>query len=227
VQEGETEGSPHAEDIPKLFKIRLADSGGRREAASFLVKRRYGWRGYNVAGIDPYRPNRIALSACDPDDLVLATISVGLDSPAGLFVDSLYRNEVDRVRAERRQVCEFTKLAIDGSVKSKPLLAALFHIAFIYARVLKECTDLFVEVNPRHVNFYRQMLGFVAWGEERYDLRVDASAVLLRLDLEFAEGRIIELGGRVELASQIRSLYPYFFSSREAAGIAHRLGALD
>ncbi|HEX6003064.1 MAG TPA: N-acetyltransferase [Burkholderiales bacterium] len=215
------------DENPALFKIRLADNEGHRDAASFLVKRRYGWRGYRVDTFDAGHPNRIALSACDRYDATLATISVGLDSRAGLFVDTLYRAEVDSVRAANGRVCEFTKLAVAGEVRSKPVLAALFHIAFIYARDLKGCTDLFVEVNPRHVSFYMQMLEFVVCGEKRYDARVNASAVLLRLDLEIAEGRIEEMGGRAELARRNRSLYPYFFSAREAAGIANRLRALD
>jgi N-acyl amino acid synthase FeeM len=210
----------------KLFKIRLADSEGHRSAASYLVKRRYAWRGYEVDGVDT-QPNRITLSACDQDETVVATISVGLDSGAGLFVDALYRDEVDRVRAEDRRVCEFTKLAIDGSVQSKPVLAALFHIAFVYARRLKRCTDLFIEVNPRHVLFYRHMLGFEAWGTTRFDRRVDAPAVLLRLDLSHAERQIAEFGGHPEVASQKRSLYPYFFSPREESDVVHRLRALE
>jgi hypothetical protein len=226
VQEGESLAG-QVDETPALFKIRLADNQGRRDAAGFLIKRRYGWRGYRVDGIDAHHPNRITLSACDRYDATLATISVGLDSGLGLFVDSLYRADVDRVRAANRQVCEFTKLAVAGQVRSKPVLAALFHIAFIYARDLNGCTDLFVEVNPRHVAFYTQMLEFVPWGDECYDERVDASAVLLRLDLGTAEGRINELGGRAELARRNRSLYPYFFSAREAAGIANRLRAID
>jgi hypothetical protein len=34
------------------------------------------------------------------------------------------------------------------------------------------------------------------------------------------------MGGRVELASERRSLYPHFFSPREEAGIEWRLRAL-
>jgi len=74
----------------KLFKIRLADSvTGHRKSASFLVKRRYAWRGYDVGGgVLGVQPNRITLSACDRDETI-ATISVGLDSVIGLFVDQL------------------------------------------------------------------------------------------------------------------------------------------
>ena len=54
-----------------------------------------------------------------------------------------------RLRAKGRKLAEFTKLAIDNNVHSKPLLAALFHIAFIYARRIHRCTDLLIEVNTR------------------------------------------------------------------------------
>lgn len=211
----------------KLFKIRLADASGHLSSTSYLLKRRYAWRGYEVDGIDRRSPNRIALSACDHEEKVVATISVGLDSSAGLFVDALYRSEVDRARAGERRVCEFTKLAIDETVRSKPVLAALFHIAFIYARRLNCCTDLFIELNPRHVAFYKRMLGFNEWGDPRFDPRVGAPAVLMRLDLGYAQQEIQTLGGHPELAATKRSLYPYFFSPREENAIVHRLRALD
>jgi hypothetical protein len=211
----------------KLFKIRLADSGGHLSSTSYLLKRRYAWRGYEVEGIDKQSPNRIALSACDHEERVVATISVGLDSSAGLFVDALYRDEVERVRAGERRVCEFTKLAIDETVRSKPVLASLFHIAFIYARRINRCTDLFIELNPRHVSFYKRMLGFDEWGSPRFDPRVGAPAVLMRLDLDYAEQQIQALGGQPDLGATKRSLYPYFFSAREEIAIVHRLRALD
>jgi hypothetical protein len=102
----------------------------------------------------------------------------------------------------------------------------LFHIAYIYAHRLNRCTDLLVEVNPRHVLFYKRMLGFTDCGPERLDPRVGAPAVLLRLDLGFAEQQIAEMGGHIELATEKRSLYPYFFSEREESGIEWRLREL-
>jgi hypothetical protein len=206
----------------RLFKIRLVDDRGNRQATGLLVKRRYAWRGYQLGSGDQVHPNRITFSACDIDN-VIATISVGLDSAAGLFVDHLYRTEVDEVRSRNRKVCEFTKLAVEASIRSKPVLAALFHIAYIHGHRINRCTDLIVEVNPRHVAFYKQMLGFSDCGGERMDPRVGASAVLLRLDLEFAERQIAELGGHPELARNCRSLYPYFFAPNEEIQIERRL----
>jgi hypothetical protein len=211
-----------AAPVQDLFKIRLADSHGHQDAAGLLVKRRYAWRGYNVGTTNGIHPNRITLSAWNRDE-VIATIAVGLDSVAGLFVDKLYSAEVNAIRGHDRKVCEFTKLAIEASVRSKPMLAALFHIAYIHARRINRCTDLVVEVNPRHVSFYERMLGFSACGSERLDPRVGAPAVLLRLDLSYAEQQIAEMGGRVALAASRRSLYPYFFASGEESAIGRRL----
>lgn len=221
VEENDTL-QPQISPLQELFKIRLADNHGRREAAGLLVRRRYAWRGYDVGSTEGVHPNRITLSASNRDEVV-ATIAVGLDSTAGLFVDQLYGPEVDRLRRHDRKICEFTKLAIEASVRSKPILAALFHIAYIHARRINRCSDLVVEVNPRHVSFYDRMLGFTTCGPEKMDSRVGAPAVLMKLDLEFAQRQIAEMGGHTELAATRRSLYPYFFSLDEETAIARRL----
>jgi hypothetical protein len=224
VEESDTL-QPQAATSQRLFKVRLVDGSGHREATGLLVRRRYAWRGYNVGTGEAIHPNRATFSACDGDEVV-ATISVGLDSIAGLFVDKLYNEEIDAIRAANGKVCEFTKLAIEASIRSRPVLAALFHIAYIHARRINRCTDLFIEVNPRHVAFYRTMLGFEESGPERLDPRVGACAVLMRLDLGYAQREIAELGGRAELARSQRSLYPYFFAPDEECQVERRLRAV-
>jgi hypothetical protein len=78
-------------------------------------------------------------------------------------------------------------------------------------------------VNPRHVSYYERMLGFVVAGPQRVNLRVNAPAVLLCLDFEHARAQIARVGGRPEVSPLERSLYPYFFSAAEEAGIVDRL----
>jgi hypothetical protein len=123
-------------------------------------------------------------------------------------------------------LCEFTKLAIDNDVRSRPLLAALFHLAFIYARRMYYCTDLLIEINPRHVSFYRRMLGFQQLGLQRFNARVAAPAVLMGLCLTHAETQIQHYGGHPQLYATVRSLYPYAFSRNEEVGIEQRLRSL-
>lgn len=215
-----------AEAARKLFKIRYAGTDGHLHSASFLVQRRYAWRGYQISFPTAKQSNRITLSAYDRDEVV-ATISIGVDSRTGLFVDALFVDELASLRAPNRLVCEFTRLAIDEALQSKPVIAALFHTAYIYARRIRACTDLVVEVNPRHVRFYEHMLGFHAFGPVREDPRVQAPATLMHLDLRHAEAQIAKFGGSAEHSGRIRSLYPYFFSAREEANIELRLRAFD
>ena len=86
IEEGD---SDLVADAPRrLFKIRYAGTDGHLRSASFLVQRRYSWRGYNISPPTTIQANRITLSAYDRDDVV-ATISIGLDSSSGLFVDAL------------------------------------------------------------------------------------------------------------------------------------------
>jgi len=216
--------SPHSGGMPVSFKIRLANDEGRRSKASYLIRKMYGWRGYSTSGLNE-EPNRITLVASD-DDRVLGTLSIGLDSPTGLLVDQLYKEEVDVLRAGGARACEFTKLAVDRGSQSREMLAMLFHIAYMYARRIHGCTDLLIEVNPRHVRYYHAMLGFEVLGTERVCPRVGAPGVLLRLDLAYSEAQIAMFGGRRHLASQVRSLYPLGFSRAEEDGICGRLLAL-
>jgi len=208
------------------FKIRLANTEGRRSTASYLIERRYAWRGYQVSPLGGMPANLITLAAFD-NDQPIATLTVGTDSDSGLAVEQLYPAEVAGLRIPGARLCEFTKLAVDNMIRSKSVLAAIFHIAYIHARNLRQATDLLIEVNPRHVRFYQSMLGFEVIGNERIDPRVQAPAVLLRLDLAYAESEIARWGGHRELAGDTRLLYPLFFSVAEAQGIEGRLRALE
>ena len=206
------------------FKIRLANSEGVRSSASYLIQKMYGWRGYSVS---PVAPNRRPITIVASDsERALATISIGFDSKEKLLVDTLYGAEVDQLRTRGARLCEFTRLAVDRNEQSREVLAMMFHIAYMYARRFAKCTDLLIEVNPRHVRFYCAMLGFEVIGNERTCPRVNAPAVLLRLDLAHCERQIARYGGHRELASTVRSLYPLAFSAAEEDGICGRLREL-
>lgn len=216
-------------DIPlsqQQFKIRLANSEGRRESASLLIKKRYAWRGYGTTGLANDAPNRITLMA-DTDGHPIGTLTIGLDSPSGLLVDQLYRDEIDKLRAGGAAVCEFTKLAIDEAMQSRRVLAALFQLAYVFAHRIHGATDVVIEVNPRHVTFYKHMLGFEKLGNERICSRVSAPAVLLRLRLAYAAGQIAKYGGTFANIPGVRSLYPYFMGLADENGILERLVRAD
>lgn len=213
--------SPEGQIEQQVFKIRLAHSDERMNTASMLVQRKYAGRGYATKGFQK-TPERITLMAFQ-DDKVIGTLTLGLDSPKGLLVEDLYKTEISTLRQGGRKVCELTKLAVDQTHGSKHVLASLFHIAYIYGRVIQGYTDVVIEVNPRHVAFYKRLLGFAEFGSERMCSRVNAPAVLLRLELDHVDQQIELLGGQSDSIKGERSLYPYFFAKRDEIGITQRL----
>jgi hypothetical protein len=60
-------------------------------------------------------------------------------------------------------------------------------------RVLRNVTDVFVEVSPRHERFYRGTFGFTRAAGRQICPRVMAPAVLLRLELERIDARFAAL----------------------------------
>ena len=219
----EDDDLPAGETTVRAFKIRSADSSGQRSSASILIDCMYATRGYLTSPLPSEQlPTRITLVASE-HDATIGTITIGFDSPAGLHVDDPFAEETRALRAAGRKICEFTKLAIDSVVRSKRVLASLFHVAYIYAHRMMGFDSLLIEVNPRHVRYYERMLGFTVFGERRLNRRVNATAVLLCLDFAHAADCISRFGGRPEFSVVERSLYPYFFSIAEEASIVGRL----
>lgn len=207
--------------VSQEFKVRLATTEDRRNSASLLIQKMYSWRGYdtNVLSHDPHKIVLVAYQA----DQIAGTLSLGIDSPEGMVVDQLYKPEADQLRLEGRRPCDITRLAVDQEIKSKSVLAALFHLSFIYGRNIHNATDFLIEVNPRHMIFYKRMLGFELYGQEKVCPRVNAPAVLLRLDLAHADEQITRYGGMGALATGVKTIYPYFFTREDELGITQRL----
>lgn len=210
------------------YGIRLTDTSDGRNTASMLINRMYAWRGYAGDHKPTNDPNRITLTATDKGDVV-GTLSIGIDSDVGLMADEIFKEELDAHRQRGAKLCEFTKFAFDPSVRSKTALANVFHLAVIYARDMHGCTDIVIEVNPRHRRFYERMLGFRKEGELKTNPRVDAPAYLLRVNLAFVTEQIARFGGTwaADGETEERSFYPYFFSPREERGIINRLLRMD
>ena len=209
-----------------FFGIRLTDTAEGRNSASMLVSKMYAWRGYGGSHHLTDDPNRITLTATDKGDAI-GTLTLGIDSPAGLHADRVFGDELARFRDDGAKLCEFTKFAFDAAFRSKTSMANLFHLAVIYARDIHHCTDIVIEVNPRHRRFYEQMLGFKRYSELRTNTSVNAPAFLLKVNLAFVTEQIQAYGGTWETETEQRSFYPYFFSPREETGILHRLQKAD
>jgi hypothetical protein len=205
----------------QVFHVRLAMSAGGHEAASVLLRKMYAWRGYAFDPGNTRAGHKITLYA-ETGGVLVATMSLCLDVGGMLPADENFRDRLDALRRQGRRLCEPSHLAIEPRV-SKQVFASLIHISFIYAHNIHGFTDYVIEVNPRHVVFYKRMLGFVDFGGERACSRVGAPAVLLRLPLDYMGAHIRKWGGTNGQHGKERSFYPYFFPSWDEPGITARL----
>jgi hypothetical protein len=171
----------------------IARSPDEQHAAAALVESRYAARGYRLKSDDDGLRAGITLIAAEREAIV-GTLTLRLDGPEGLAADKSYGDAIDAVRRARGGVCELTRLALARGADSRSVLSALFGSAYVMARRLHRATDAFVEVNPRHVAFYRALFGFVVAAGQRVCPRVMAPGVLLRLEIERLEARFAECG---------------------------------
>ena len=194
----------------------VAHTSYHRLATDQLIKELYEWRGYQSDALQDGHPGRKTFLATSGAQS-LGTLSIKLDSEVGLTADGLYKPEIDLFRRQGFRVCEMGKLAIAQTEDSRDVVATLFNMAYIYTHVLNRSTHTFIEVNPRHVSFYRRLLGFEVAAEERFCSRVSAPAILLRLDLAHAERQIEKLATRNGVCgnTRSRSLYASFLTKQE------------
>lgn len=210
------------------FGIHLANTDAGRRSAAMLVNKMYRWRGYGDQHAVEAHPHHVTLTAVEPEQL-LGTVTLRTDSANGMLADATFKEVIDTYRRAGARVCEVTKLAIDPLAHPKLALATLVHIIYLYAYKIYACTDMFIEVNPRHKRFYEEMLGFEPAAEMRNNERVNAPAHLLRISLDFMGAQIARMGGTAAAASSDarRSLYPYFFCRSAEAGILSLVNSLS
>ncbi|MCK6471983.1 MAG: long-chain N-acyl amino acid synthase [Planctomycetes bacterium] len=185
------------------YVIRVAANRTTRERAYELAHRVYLARGYAAEDgrmiVAPYDADSKTLTLLAEDDRgeAAGTVTLVFDGPRGLPCDELFPNELAELRREGRRLVEVTRLAIDKAhANNKRLLVHLFNFISVYARRIERGTDFIIEVNPRHVAFYRRLMLFKTQGAERPCPRVNgAPAVLLKLDLAEQAAEIRAVGG--------------------------------
>jgi len=184
--------------------------------AEALVARRYGARGYSNTRLSTQNESALTVCSARQGEHIVGTIAVRFASEDGFNAESTFPEEIRALREAGHNLCEFSRLAVDEDIAdSKQVLAQLFHLAYLHGHRLAGCRTLVIEVNPRHVAFYRRLLGFELLAGPRTNKRVDAPAVLMTLDLAKAEEWIAIYGGNPELSGSTRMLYPYFYGAEE------------
>jgi len=184
---------------PSTLKVGVAESAEEFEATSRLICRRYAWRGYSLQAFE--HENRLArrrdtrreISFFVADPLTtLGTITLRLDGPEGLRADETHGEAMRRARNTGGRIGELTRLAVAEEADSRVVLASLFGLVYTVGRFEHGVTDVFIEVNPRHVFFYTRAVGFVVAADAQLCQRVLAPSVLLHLKVDTLERRLAQ-----------------------------------
>ena len=210
---------------PDVFRVRVAGPRAVQDDAGQLVRRRYESCGYQAAPTVT-DPNLYTFAAYSAGNLV-GTLGVRLDSREGLKIEELYGDEVESLRVRGLGLSEFTRLAVAESAASKEVLGALFHTAVLFSHVVRGCSNVVIEVNPRHVAYYRRVLFFKPLGPQRHLDRVGAPAVALVLEFPTLMEAIGEFFSQPDWRERTGSLFSTWFSPTEADGIVNRLRRLN
>jgi len=209
----------------RSFEIQLALTKSQRHAAEELINRMYTWRGYGSDHRLSDAANCFTFNAVVDGDVV-GTLSLTVDVNTGFAADNTFQDVLDAVRAQPGiQICELTKFAFSPTIAPMHVLASLFHTIFIFGTQKFACTDLFIEVNPRHIRFYQTLLGFSLIDKLRPNASVGAPSQLMGL-------RVQDIGKYISTNAQrgdraTRSLYPYFLTAAQELIICERMAAID
>lgn len=154
-----------SDDVPGRMQIRLANSMWHEDGVNALLERKYTARGYNAPCVNVLsRDTRtVTLFAVSTSDKIVGTITLRLDGPSGLDCERAFKAEVAPFRAAGERLCEFVSFGVDLGTDARASMyvrGALVHVAYIFARLQNHAQRAFIEVNPRHVDFYVQAMGF-------------------------------------------------------------------
>jgi hypothetical protein len=185
-----------AADTPAL-EVGVAESPDHLAAVDNLIRKRYAWRGYMIDSSDSEHASaqyadssyNIAFLA-RVQATVVGTITLRLDGPNGLRADATHGDILRYARADDRRLGELTRLALAEGADSRLVLSSLFGLVYSVGRWVHNVTDVFIEVNPRHVAFYARALGFAIVGDVKFCERVGAPSILLYADVDSLEERL-------------------------------------
>lgn len=124
----------------------------------------------------------------------------------GLPMDTIYKPELDRLRARGRKIVELSALATSRAYRRKNVFQ--YQIQALYWHCFyRGVDDICVTINPRHKEYYMRLFPFQELGPVRDYPQVKAPAVALRCIVSQAQERMREISNSINME---RPLHFYF-----------------
>ncbi len=182
-----------------VFKI--ADSIEELAGSYRLVHDAYVHKGYMDPAPSGMRVTEFTLSPRTTTFIgrqngdIISTISLFEDSKAGLAMDGIYQEELDKLREQGRKIAEVGSLAASpANWNGRPdATFHMFKIMLNYAMDYLNLDDLVIAVNPSQKHFYVWALLFdEIGGLKSYEYVKSNPAVAMRMPLEKCQYRYLE-----------------------------------
>jgi len=211
------------------FSIKVANTLEEREAVFNLAYQVYMEKGYvqknqNQWLIKEYDfdPNTVVLIVKNQDGIIVGSVTIAFESNFRLPAMSLFQNEIEYIRMPEMKIAEISRLVIDKNYRnSKNILLLLINYLFIYTHHVKEYSRLVIQVNPRHVNFYKTFLCFDEISESRPCSQVqNAPAVLLSVSMSIYQNELIKCSQPNFIGSRYKTLYKNFLKPNQEQLVA-------
>ena len=138
-------------------------------------------------------PQTMVVTGC-LGPMSVSTLSVYVDNPGGLPLDSVYPDELARLRSGGRRLAEVGLFGDrrDHLNRSAEGLFELMRFAYCYG-VYGKCDEAVIGIHPDHAAFYKRFFAFEQIGETRsYATVKDSPVVLLRMDMH-ATAKLVPL----------------------------------
>lgn len=204
------------------FQWKLATTPKERETAYKSV---YNW--YLEAGLTGPREPQLWLTLFNAledtatiiikkDDAIIGSITTVLDSPLGLPLEELYKDEANKFRSNSTKLCEGISFGIEKRHRHPKLFLQMMHAALLYVHDVMSCTDILMTVHPRQTSIY-QSLGCELIGEERSFDKVNS---LPALPFRLAPDKLKKIITRSRnLEDKTSPFYQAFFTPEQEASM--------
>ncbi len=184
------------------YQFKLATSAKDYFAALKLVQDVYRKEGYVNANesscpcriLENHFFEKTAVFIGKKEEKLVFTVSLFPDSPKGLPMDSIYKNELDSMREQGRRIGEVGCLATHPELRdgSQNIPMHGNKIMVKYAIEYLKLDDLVITVHPKHAVVYKEVLMFdeIGKGTIKAHPKVNSNpAVALRLNLNEVEAK--------------------------------------
>ena len=214
------------------FTIKIANTLEEREAVYNLGYKVYLEKGFVNENssewlIQNYDANNetVILIVQDKFKNIAGSVTLVFDGNSRLPAEKIYPDELKALRESGNKMVELSRLVINPSYRnSKEILVLLFNYLAIYIYHVKSYNSITIQVNPRHKNYYKLLLGFTEVGVEKPCPHVqNAPAVLLFLSTTLYRSELRRCAKAKNTDKKDRSLYPFFIKAEQENLVAYYL----